>query len=124
METLRCGHGCNHEGRLAPCPPSAQSDASGRKISEDVFWFAKQVGAGAADTCHHAPAGQAYCPNNELLQRAAPSIACTHTPLPLPLPFLLPASQPKDVLRYDLLKIPLVRRFLRSSLWPEDINFG
>lgn len=32
--------------------------------------------------------------------------------------------QPRDVLRYDLLKIPMVRRFLRSKLWPEDINFG
>lgn len=28
------------------------------------------------------------------------------------------------MLRYDLLKIPMVRRFLRSKLWPEDINFG
>lgn len=30
--------------------------------------------------------------------------------------------QPKDMLRYNLLKIPQLRRFLRSSLWPEDIN--
>ncbi len=34
------------------------------------------------------------------------------------------SMQPRDVLRYDLLKIPMVRRFLRSKLWPEDINFG
>ena len=33
-----------------------------------------------------------------------------------------PPTQAKDVLRYDLLKIPLVRRFLRSRLWPEEIN--
>ncbi|EFN59248.1 hypothetical protein CHLNCDRAFT_56815 [Chlorella variabilis] len=32
------------------------------------------------------------------------------------------ATQPKDMLRYNLLKIPQLRRFLRSSLWPEDIN--
>lgn len=31
--------------------------------------------------------------------------------------------QPRDVLRYNLLKIPPLRRFLRSSLWPDDINF-
>jgi hypothetical protein len=30
--------------------------------------------------------------------------------------------QPKDMLRFNLLKIPPLRRFLRSSLWPEDIN--
>ncbi|PSC70095.1 ATPase AAA [Micractinium conductrix] len=32
------------------------------------------------------------------------------------------AKQAKDQLRYNLLKIPAVRSFLRSSLWPEDIN--
>lgn len=31
--------------------------------------------------------------------------------------------QPRDVLRYNLLKIPAVRHFLRSDLWPEKINF-
>ena len=33
-----------------------------------------------------------------------------------------PPPQAKDQLRYNLLKIPAVRSFLRSSLWPEDIN--
>ena len=37
-----------------------------------------------------------------------------------PSPFAL---QPRDQLRYNLLRIPQVRAFLRSSLWPEDINF-
>ncbi|KAI3423796.1 hypothetical protein D9Q98_009634 [Chlorella vulgaris] len=32
------------------------------------------------------------------------------------------AKEPKDMLRFNLLKIPPLRRFLRSSLWPEDIN--
>ena len=30
--------------------------------------------------------------------------------------------QAKDQLRYNLLKIPMVKRLLRSSLWPQDIN--
>lgn len=34
------------------------------------------------------------------------------------------AKQAKDQLRYNLLKIPVVRRFLRSSIWPNDINFN
>lgn len=45
-------------------------------------------------------------------------------PLPPPHPIPNPAhTQAKDQLRYNLLKIPALRRLLRSSLWPEDINF-
>lgn len=31
--------------------------------------------------------------------------------------------QSRDMLRYNLLKIPAVKAFLRSKLWPEGINF-
>ena len=53
-------------------------------------------------------------------ERNGPSSCFAATRAPTSRPLYCP--QAKDQLRYNLLKIPMVRRLLRSSLWPQDIN--
>ena len=53
-----------------------------------------------------------------------PSNDSPPSPRPTPPHPPAPTAQVKDLLlRYNLLKVPALRSFLRSPLWPTDINF-
>ncbi len=78
---------------------SGASESSGR-LTEEVFWFAKQVRRRTPYTVH----GRDHF---------------IHTQLPP-----TPPPQAKDRFRLNLLAAyPPLRGLLRSSLWPNDINF-
>lgn len=125
-----CVRNCWHH--LCCC---LQSAAAGSAVTDDVFWFARQVRSLLQFTALLAHAFAA------VLSAVKWSHTCMHANCPLmsrcqmsrqgglyigadkcSLLSPLYCLQAKDQLRYNLLKISMVKRLLRSSLWPQDIN--